>query len=132
MLFLLLTWDNIGKFRVSKGSKVILIKPHSGHVIVDLNCPQNKSVIIESFLLKLQSQYLLAQSSSDSSFPFSFISIYSFLVVLFKSSFKQSKKTLINSLESCCPYPLNLTALRPIVCLKSEGSPTLVPSTQYW
>ena len=88
MLLDLLTWDSIGKFKVSKGSKVILIKPQSGQVIVDLNCPQNKSVIMESFLLKLQSQYLLAQSSSDSSSPFSFISIYCFLVVLFKSSFK--------------------------------------------
>ena len=44
--------SGISKLSVLKGSKVIFIKPQIGQVTVDFNCPQNKSVIIESFLFK--------------------------------------------------------------------------------
>ena len=54
-----------------------------------LNCSISGDSSISANIAAMEALlYSAAQSSSDSSFPFSFISIYCFFVVLFKSSFK--------------------------------------------
>ena len=86
-----------------KGSKVMFLYWQFWQVTSDLNKPENKSVTMLSFNFTCKFQNLLAQSNSLSSSPFSFNSLYSFLSVLFKSSFNIDKNSVINSFESCWP-----------------------------
>lgn len=95
-----------------------------GHCKVDLYWPYIKSTIIDWFLSKC---YFHSSSAFWSSLnPIkSGISTYGLCFILFKSSWRPSKRKLSNSAESCCAKPENIGWYSPITFLKLHGETTL-------
>ena len=75
----------------------------------------------ESFLALNPLQYSSATTSSGLPSEF-YISMYGLSLTRFKSSCNRSRKKLMSSHESCCPYPENLATHLPMIFFTSEGA----------